>query len=130
MRKSRLTVERILQALRQSEAATPVVEICGKMAVTETTFHWWIERYTGVRLVWGTPSSPARSANRRAENRGHRPSTRTSPQKVESNRRQLGTSESPFRLQLDSALWTDIGIGGSSPTKGESRGRSTPSRAR
>lgn len=73
MRKSRFTVERILQPLRQSEAATPLIEICRKMAATETTFNCWIERYTGVRLVWGTPSSPARGANRRAETRGSPP---------------------------------------------------------
>lgn len=73
MRKSRFTVERILQPLRQSEAATPVIEICRKMAVTETTFFWWIERYTGMRLIWGTLCSPTRRANRQAENRGAPP---------------------------------------------------------
>jgi putative transposase len=38
MRKSRFTPEQILQAWRQAEAGTSVVEICRKLAVTETTF--------------------------------------------------------------------------------------------
>jgi putative transposase len=38
MRKRRFTPEQIRQALRQAEAGTSVVEICQKLAVTETTF--------------------------------------------------------------------------------------------
>lgn len=41
MRKSKCTPDQILQALRQAEAGTPVVEICRKLAVTETTFYRW-----------------------------------------------------------------------------------------
>lgn len=36
MRKSKFTPEQILQALRQAEGGTPVVEICRKLGVTET----------------------------------------------------------------------------------------------
>lgn len=41
MRKSKFTPEQILQALRQAEGGTPVVEICRKLGVTETTFYRW-----------------------------------------------------------------------------------------
>ena len=37
MRKSKFTPEQILQALRQAESGTTVVDICRKLGVTETT---------------------------------------------------------------------------------------------
>ena len=49
MRKSRFTPEQILQALRQADTgATPVVEICCKLGVTETTFYRWKKQYAGL----------------------------------------------------------------------------------
>lgn len=40
MRKSKFTREQILQALRQAESGTAVVEICRKLGVTEPNTRW------------------------------------------------------------------------------------------
>jgi putative transposase len=48
MRKSRFTPEQILQALRQAEGGTTVVDIFRKMGVTETTLYRWKKQYTGL----------------------------------------------------------------------------------
>lgn len=48
MRTSRFSNEQIVQALRQAESGTPVVDICRKMAITETTFYRWKKRFTGL----------------------------------------------------------------------------------
>lgn len=49
MRKSRSTTEQIVQALRRADTGTtPVVEICRKLGVTETTFYRWKKQYGGL----------------------------------------------------------------------------------
>ena len=48
MRKSRFTPEQILQAIRTVESGTPVVEICRKLGITETTFYRWKQQFTGL----------------------------------------------------------------------------------
>ena len=48
MRTSKYTAEQIATALRQAESGTPVVELCRKMQVTETTFYRWKKQYAGL----------------------------------------------------------------------------------
>ena len=45
MRKSRFSEEQIAMALRQSDAGTPVEEICRKLGIAEGTFYRWKKKY-------------------------------------------------------------------------------------
>ena len=65
MRKGKFTPEQILQALRQAEAGTSVVEICRKLAVTETTFYQWKKQYTGLDVSELRELKQLRDENRR-----------------------------------------------------------------
>jgi len=65
MRKSRFTPEQILQALRQAEGGTTVVDICRKMGVTETTFYRWKKQYTGLDVSELRELKQLREENRR-----------------------------------------------------------------
>ena len=51
MRTSKFTDEQIVAALRQAEGGTPVIDICRRLGVTETTFYRWRKKYQGVSSV-------------------------------------------------------------------------------
>ena len=65
MRTSTCTPEQILQALRQAEGGTTVVEICRKMGVTETTFYRWKKQYAGLDVSELRELQQLREENRR-----------------------------------------------------------------
>lgn len=65
MRKSRFTEEQIAQALRQSEAGTPVPEVCRKLGVTETTFYRWKKRFGSLGVPELRELRQLREENRR-----------------------------------------------------------------
>ena len=51
MRTSKFTDEQIVAALRQAEGGTPVIDVCRRLGVTETTFYRWRKQYQGVSSV-------------------------------------------------------------------------------
>ncbi len=65
MRKSKFTPEQILQALRQAESGTTIVDICRKLGVTETTFYRWKKQYTGLDVSELRELKQLRDENRR-----------------------------------------------------------------
>ena len=65
MRTSRFTEEQITLALRQAEAGTPVVDICRKLEITETTFYRWKRKYGGVGVSELRELRDLRDENRR-----------------------------------------------------------------
>jgi putative transposase len=65
MRTSRFTEEQITLALRQAEAGTPVVEICRKLEITETTFYRWKRKYGGLGVSELRELRDLRDENRR-----------------------------------------------------------------
>lgn len=65
MRTSKFTPEQILQALRQAESGTTVVDICRKMGVAEATFYRWKKQYAGLDLSERRELKQLRDENRR-----------------------------------------------------------------
>ena len=51
MRTSKFTDEQIVAALRHAEGGTPVIDVCRRLGVTETTFYRWRKKYQGVSSV-------------------------------------------------------------------------------
>jgi putative transposase len=65
MRASRFSNEQIVQALRQAESGTPVVEICRKLGITETTFYRWKKRFAGLDVSEVRELKQLRDENRK-----------------------------------------------------------------
>jgi putative transposase len=51
MRISRFTDEQTVAALRQAEGGTPVIEVCRRLGIAETTFYGWRKKCQGVSSV-------------------------------------------------------------------------------
>ena len=45
MKRSKFSEEQITYALRQSEAGTPVADVCRQLGVSEATFYIWKKKY-------------------------------------------------------------------------------------
>ncbi len=45
MRRSKFSEEQVIYALRQSEAGTPVGDVCHQLGVSEATFYAWKKKY-------------------------------------------------------------------------------------
>ena len=65
MRTSRFSNEQIVLALRQAEGGTPVVDICRKLNITETTFYRWKKRFTGLDVSEVRELKAVREENRK-----------------------------------------------------------------
>ncbi|HVX40041.1 MAG TPA: transposase [Gemmatimonadaceae bacterium] len=65
MRTSRFSNEQIVQALRQAEAGTAVVDICRKLNITETTFYRRKKRFTGLDVSEVRELKAVREENRK-----------------------------------------------------------------
>ncbi len=50
MPKKSFTDEQIVAALRQAESGIPIVEVCRKFGVTETTFFRWRKQFAGLGI--------------------------------------------------------------------------------
>jgi putative transposase len=48
MKRSKYSEEQIAQALKQAEEGTPITDLCRRLGVSESTFHRWRGRYTGL----------------------------------------------------------------------------------
>lgn len=45
MKKSRITEEQIIFALKQTELCTPVPEVCRKLGISDAKFYTWRKKY-------------------------------------------------------------------------------------
>jgi putative transposase len=51
MKKSKFTEAQIVFALRQAENGIKIEEVCRKLGVTQTTFHNWKKKYSGLGVA-------------------------------------------------------------------------------
>ena len=45
MKRSKFSEEQVMYALRQSEAGSPVADVCRQLGVSEATFYLWKKKY-------------------------------------------------------------------------------------
>ena len=51
MKKSKFTEAQIVFALRQAENGIKIEEVCRKLGITQTTFHNWKKKYSGLGVT-------------------------------------------------------------------------------
>ena len=51
MKKSKLTEEQILFALKQGDAGQPIADVCRQMGISEATYYVWKKRCANMRLL-------------------------------------------------------------------------------
>jgi putative transposase len=51
MKKSKLTEQQILFALKQGDAGQPISDVCRQMGISEATYYVWKKRYANMGLL-------------------------------------------------------------------------------
>ena len=51
MKKSKVTEQQIVFALKQAETGVPVAEVCRKIGISEATFYAWKKKFSGLGTV-------------------------------------------------------------------------------
>jgi putative transposase len=64
MRKGRFSEEQIINVLKEHQARVPIVELCRKQGISDTTFYTWRTKYGGMDVSDARKSKALEDENR------------------------------------------------------------------